>query len=106
MYDICFLSVLQYKLQLTDKQKSNAFLLRRAHLQHQALLSRQKQDLQLELGAVAMTNGLCSEAGAVQLQQQIEDLDEQMQEEYFTYKGTLVDGVREWDKNSCIMLFA
>lgn len=95
MTDLPFLCVLQHKLQLSDKQKGTVFLLRRAHLQHQALLLRQKQELQLELGAIAVSHGLYSsgQADAVQLQRQIQNVEDQMQEVYFTYKGTIVDGV-------------
>lgn len=86
--------VMQHNLHLSEEQNNNLFLLRRAFLRKQALLQNQQHELQLELDSADHSCGPCSSGNhADEASQQMWELDRQMQETYFAYKGVIYDGV-------------
>lgn len=83
---------MQHGLHFTKQQKSNIFLLRRAFLHTQALLIRQKQELQHQSDA-ASGSITSSDESPDEVAWQLHDLDRQLQEAYVAYKGVIYDGV-------------
>ena len=81
---------MQHSLHFSEQQKSDIFLLRRAFLKQQAMYKQKQEDVQQELKAA---NHSLGDRAVDEILWQMEDLEMQMQETYFTYKGVIFDGV-------------
>ena len=97
------LACLQHTLQLSESQLGQLCLLRRAYLQHcaiinghiKSLLKRQQQILELEL-PVSCAGGLEPSGNyreAAEVSQQLQALRQQLPETAFLVKGIICDGV-------------